>query len=277
LTAHDINARKRDSNDTPLNRLTLKAQYRLADHIFVHTEKMKSELSGEFGIHETAITVIPFGINNSVPNTSLTPQQAKRRLGISDGEKTILFFGRIGPYKGLESLVAAFQQITKKSTDYRLIIAGKPKKGAEEYLEGILKMICCDGSRERVIIKIEYIPDQETELYFKAADVLALPYAQIYQSGVLFLAYGFGLPVIATAVGSFDIDIVDGQTGFLCKPGDSADLARATEVYFASDLYKQLDRRRQDIRDHGNERHSWDSVAELTRNIYAALLRRRPS
>ncbi len=50
LTAHNINAGKRDSTDTMLNRLTLKIQYRLADHIFVHTEKMKSELAEEFGI-----------------------------------------------------------------------------------------------------------------------------------------------------------------------------------------------------------------------------------
>lgn len=277
LTAHNINANRRDSKDTLLNRLTLKAQYRLADHIFVHTEKMKNELSADFGIRETAITVIPFGVNNSVPNTSLTTAEAKRRLGIGDGEKTILFFGRIGPYKGLKSLVTAFQQITKRSTDYRLIIAGRPKKGAEEYLEGILKTISGDRNGERVITKIEYIPDEETELYFKAADVLALPYTQIYQSGVLFLAYSFGLPAIATNVGSFDADIIEGRTGFLCKPGDPADLARAIEMYFASDLYQQLDRRRQDIRDYGNKRHSWDSVAELTRNIYAAFLRRRPS
>jgi len=277
LTAHNINASKRDSNDTPLNRLTLKVQYRLADHIFVHTEKMKSELCEEFGVQKVAITVIPFGVNNSVPNTCLTTAQAKRRLGISDDEKTILFFGRIGPYKGLEFLIAAFQQITVRNTGYRLIIAGKPKKGAEEYLEGIQRTISGDGNRERVISKIEYIPDEETELYFKAADVLALPYTQIYQSGVLFLAYSFGLPVIATDVGSFVKDIIEGRTGFLCKPGDPTDLARATEMYFASDVYKQLDRRRQDIRDYGKERHSWDSAAELTCNIYAALLRRRPS
>ena len=45
LTVHNVNAAVRDSKDTPLNRLTLRIQYRLADHIFVHTEKMKNELS----------------------------------------------------------------------------------------------------------------------------------------------------------------------------------------------------------------------------------------
>ena len=57
------------------------------------------------------ITVIPFGINNAVPNTSLTPGEAKQRLGIRESERTILFFGNITPYKGLEYLIAAFRQI----------------------------------------------------------------------------------------------------------------------------------------------------------------------
>ncbi len=74
LTLHNINASERDANDTTLNRSTLRFQYRLADHIFVHTEKMKLELMQEFRVLPARITVIPFGINNSVPNTSLTCQ-----------------------------------------------------------------------------------------------------------------------------------------------------------------------------------------------------------
>ena len=46
------------------------------------------------------VTVIPFGINNSVPNTRLTPSEARERLGIRADERTILFFGNIAPYKG---------------------------------------------------------------------------------------------------------------------------------------------------------------------------------
>ncbi len=69
---------------------------------------------------------------------------------------------------------------------------------------------------------------------------MVLPYKEIFQSGVLFLAYPFGLPVVATDVGSFREEIVEGSTGFLCKPGDPAELAKAVETYFASDLYKNL-------------------------------------
>jgi glycosyltransferase involved in cell wall biosynthesis len=271
FTAHNVNAGKRDANDSWLNRLTLKIQYRLANHIFVHTEKMKSELLEDFGIRERAVTVIPFGINNSVPDTDLTPAQAKLRLGIRDDERTILFFGNIGPYKGVDFLVTAFQQIVARNTAYRLIIAGKPRGGSERYLEAIQQTISRDTHRGRVIQRIGYIPDEETELYFKAADVLALPYTQVSQSGVLFLGYSFGLPVIAADVGSLGEEVVEGRTGFLCRPCDPVELANTIETYFESDLFKALASRRQEIRAYANERHSWDAVGETTRRIYEEL------
>jgi glycosyltransferase involved in cell wall biosynthesis len=272
FTAHNVNAGRRDSNDSLLNRLTLKIQYRLADHIFVHTERMKGELLEDFGVRGRAITVIPFGINNSVPDTNLTPGQAKQQLGIKDCDRTILFFGNIAPYKGLEFLVAAFQWVVVRNPVYRLIIAGKPRRGCEEYLDEIRRAISRDVNRGRVIQKIEYVPDEETELYFKAADVLVLPYTHVFQSGVLFLGYRFGLPVIATDVGSLSEDIIQGRTGFLCKPCDPVDLALAVETYFESDLYKLLEERRREIRDYASERHSWDAVGQMTRAVYEELL-----
>ena len=99
LTAHNVNAGRRDSNDSVLNRLTLGIQYRLADHIFVHTAKMLDELSSDFGIARESITVIRYGINNAVPNTELTSDDARRRMGINNGERVILFFGSIAPIK----------------------------------------------------------------------------------------------------------------------------------------------------------------------------------
>jgi D-inositol-3-phosphate glycosyltransferase len=272
FTAHNVNAGKRDANDSLLNRLTLRTQYRLADHIFVHTEQMKAELLQQFGVEERKATVIPFGINNSVPDTDLTPAEARRRLGIKDNEKAILFFGAIRPYKGLEYLVDAFLQLATRHPEYRLIIAGEPRSGSEKYFEQIQRTIGRHANRGQVMQQIQYIPDGETELYFKAADALALPYTHVFQSGVLFLAYNFGLPVIATDVGSVKEDVVEGSTGFLCRPCDSDDLARATEKYFDSDLFETLGRRRKEIREYVDARHSWDLVGEKTRNVYAELL-----
>lgn len=271
LTVHNVNAETRDSRDSRLNRLTLRTQYRLADHLFVHTESMKKELVEGYGAAEEHITVIPFGINNAVPNTKLSSREARARLGIQDHEKTILFFGNIAPYKGLEYLVSAFKKISATADKYRLIIAGRPKN-CENYWLGILELIKNDVRTGRILLKAEYIPDEETEVYFKAADVLALPYRYIYQSGVLFLGYSFGLPVLAADVGSLREEIVEGKTGFVFAPEDPADLARAIERYFATDLYAELSRRRQEIIDYATERNSWHVVGELTVGIYSKLL-----
>src|SRR5207248_343262 len=108
LTAHNVNIRKRDGTDNWSNRLSLGIQYRLADHIFVHTPAMKKELVGDFGVREDDVTVIPFGINNTVPNTKMTSADAQQMLRISERDKVLLSFGQIAPYKGLEYLVAAF-------------------------------------------------------------------------------------------------------------------------------------------------------------------------
>ncbi|HYM74937.1 MAG TPA: glycosyltransferase family 4 protein [Candidatus Dormibacteraeota bacterium] len=272
LTAHNVNAGTRDSSDSMLNRLSLRIQYRLAHHIFVHTEKMKSELHEEFSIRKDVISVIPYGINNAVPTTELTADEAKRRLGIRASEKTILFFGNIAPYKGLEYLVTAFEQIVARDGDYRLIVAGRAKKDCEKYAVEICQSLTRGLSRERAIVNINFIPDNEMELYFKAADVSVLPYTHIFQSGVLFLGYSFGLPVIAADVGSLREDIIEGETGFLFRPRDPEDLARAIERYFATDLYRHLAHRRDEIRNHAKKGHSWDSIGETTRQTYAHLL-----
>jgi D-inositol-3-phosphate glycosyltransferase len=273
LTVHNVNTEKRDNKDSALNRFTLRIQYRLADHLFVHTEKMKQELIGEFGVQATRISVIPLGINNFAPQTDLTPAEAKRQLGIRQDEKAILFFGRITPYKGLEILVEAFQKSLPPADKYRLMIAGRPEEATEAtYWGPIREVLREDVHKGRVLLRAEHIPDAETELYFKAADVLVLPYRNIYQSGILFLGYSFGLPTLAANVGSLKDEMIEGRTGLLFKPEDPADLAKAIEKYFTSDLYKDLGLRRQEIRDYARQGHDWNIVGQATLDAYSSLL-----
>jgi len=272
LTAHNVNAGVRDATDSWLNRFTLGIQYRLSDHIFVHTEQMRKELVEAFDVRSAAVSVIRFGINNSVPNTALTCDEARRRLGIGKDEKAILFFGNIAAYKGLEYLIAAFERIVADGGDYRLIIAGGAKKASDPYVVDIRERLNRKIVRERTVVRMEFVPDEELELYFKAADVAVLPYTRIFQSGVLFLAYSFGLPVIASDVGSLREDVVEGETGFICKREDPLDLAKTIERYFTSSLYRDLENRRGQIRDYIEERHSWDAIGERTRSVYAEAL-----
>jgi D-inositol-3-phosphate glycosyltransferase len=274
LTVHNVNAMERDSSDSWFNRVTLKIQYRLVDHLFVHTERMKVELTQRFGLPDVKISVIPFGINNAVPHTDLSPCEARQQLGIPQTDRTILFFGNIAPYKGLEYLIEAFRRIMTGSKEYRLVIAGRPKN-CEHYWSTIKDSLDRHPNRDRILTKIDFIPDAETEVYFKAADVVVLPYRHIFQSGVLSLSYSFGVPVIASDVGSLRDDIIEGQTGLVFRPEDPVDLAVAIEQYFSTGLYHGLNHRRKDIYEHARQRYSWAVVGQLSREVYLDLLRKR--
>lgn len=271
FTAHNVNAGKRDGCDSAWNRFTLGIQYRLVSHLFVHTERMKRELLEDFGVPESKVSVIPFGINNTTPITDLTSSEARRRLGLRDGQKVALFFGQIAPYKGLEYLVAALPDIIRETPDFRLIIAGKVKKGNEAYWSEVERKLADPSIRPHIVCRIEHIPDGDVELYFKAADVLVIPYVHIFQSGVPFLAYSYGLPVVATDVGALKDDIVEGKTGFICKPCAPEDLSQTLSRYFMSAIWGQLPTYRAEIQAFANARYSWNRVADITTSVYQRL------
>lgn len=271
LTAHNVNAAQRDGRDSALNRLTLRMQYHLSDQIFVHTNRMANDLHADFGVPRARITIVPFGINKAFPDTEMTSAQARSRLGISPVERVMLFFGQIAPYKGLEYLVEALPILVKCDPRIRLAIAGKVKNGSEGYWESLKMVLEASSMRERVLSHVQFIPDAEVEIYFKAADVLVMPYVHIFQSGVPFLGFGYGLPVVATDVGALRDDIEEGFSGYLCRPRDAGDLAAAVRRYFDSDIYRHLPIFRERIRNWASESHSWRVVAETTEDVYRRL------
>ncbi len=269
-TAHNINQGERDGNNSLLNRWTLKIMYELMNHIFVHTKKMKEQLCREFSVPEGKVTVIPFGINNTIPITGMTPLEAREHLGLRENDKVLLFFGNIAAYKGLETLIHALVDVRTRYPEIRLIIAGRVK-GEELYWRLIQKEISKNNLEPIILEKIEFIPDDQVEIYYRAADLSILPYRHIFQSGVLFLSYAFGLPVVATDVGSLREDILEGRTGFVCRPDDPSDLAEKIYRYFRSDLYGKLPGNRSDIVRIANEKYSWDKVGEITFDVYQKL------
>jgi len=271
FTAHNVNEAKRDGTDSLANRLSLYILYKLVDHIIVHTDKMKTQLLEDFKVFEKKITVISFGINPFVPKSSLSYVEAKKKLSLSPKNKAILFFGRIASYKGIEYLLQALAQLIEIDDAYRLIIAGKVNKGYATYWDNMLRIIEMHRLSPFIIPRIEFIPDNDIEIYFKASDVMVLPYTEIFQSGPLFLSYFFGLPVIASDVGSFREDILVGKTGYIFAPKSSEDLRNKIEDYFTTDLYRNLVNTRKNIIKYANKRYSWGKSADTIFNIYKIL------
>lgn len=271
LTAHNVNQAARDGRDSLWNRLTLRIQYRLADAIFVHTGAMAQQLRTEFGVSARAIVTVPFGVDDSVPVTALTGPEARARLGLSADDRVLLFFGQIRHNKGLEYLARAFVSLASADTRYRLVIAGEPRRDAGAYLAAIRSELRAAGLGDRVIERAEHVPDAEAEVYFKAADVLVLPYREVFQSGVLFLGLAFGLPAVATAVGGLADAVVDGENGLLCERDNAESLAGALDRYFSGELYARLDSRRAAIARRVRETNSWAKVAEITAAAYRGV------
>jgi D-inositol-3-phosphate glycosyltransferase len=273
FTAHNVNTRKRDGQDTWLNRATLRVLYALVDHIFVHTELSRTELVCDYRVPPHRITVIPFGLNTDVPDTPLSKVEARAVLGLGAEEHVVLFFGQIAPYKGLDLLVEALEILSYDPQGCRLIIAGRSKIGTESYWRTLKSRLASDRLREHALVKDGFIPAGEVPILFTAADALVLPYRAIYQSGPLSLAYRFGVPVIATRVGSFHHDVIPEVTGFLCESENPGDLARAIRRYFDSTLYFGGEQTKKRIQEIAHARYSWDQIARTIVETYARLSR----
>jgi D-inositol-3-phosphate glycosyltransferase len=270
FTAHNVDQDARDGTRSWSNQISLRFLYRIVDHVIVHTNLMKTQVVDGFGIKAAKVSVIPHGVMSTVPESSIGRLDARQRLGLRPDEGVLLFFGLVSPYKGLEHLVSALGQLRANGRKYLLLIAGRIKE-CPEYWESIQQLIAQHQLSDQVRTELRHIPDDEVEIYFKAADVLVMPYNNIFQSGVLFLAYRFGLPVIAANVGSMGEDVISGTTGFVFRAKDSNDLARTIEGFFSSPLYKELETRRQTIRDYAFERYSWTRIGELTNLVYKSV------
>ena len=163
---------------------------------------MKNELVAEFRIPENKVSVIPFGINNTVPNTSFRARGKATAWALAAAIKRCCFLGISRLTKGSNIWSPPSRTLEERSTVIVCLLSASRK--AEDYWKRFRRRIARSGIGDRVIEKIEYVPDEETELYFKAADVLILPYTHVFQSGVLFLGYSFGLPAIAADVGTLE-------------------------------------------------------------------------
>jgi glycosyltransferase involved in cell wall biosynthesis len=153
---------------------------------------------------------------------------AKGALGLVG--PTMLFFGLIRKYKGLEYLIRALPEVLR-SIQAHLLIVGEFWEDREPYLKLIQEL----GVQQNVTVVDRYVPNEEVGLYFSAADVVVLPYVDATQSAVVSLAYAFDKPVITTAVGGLPEVVTDGETGFVVPPSDSAALATAMIRYFQED------------------------------------------
>lgn len=162
----------------------------------------------------------------------LDRKEAKKHLGLDENCRYMLFFGLVRAYKGLDLLLDAFADERLRNHHVKLLIAGEFYDDPKPYHEQMEK----HGLRDLVIIKNQYIIDDEVKYYFNAADIVVQPYKSATQSGVTQIAYHFEKPILVTNVGGLGEIIPNGKVGYVVEPNPSS-IADALVDFYENERY----------------------------------------
>lgn len=150
---------------------------------------------------------------------------AKEALGLDPKLRTLLFFGLIRDYKGLDLLIDAMPLL---GLDYQLVIAGECYGSFEKYEA----QIAASGCADRIHVFNRYIDDEEVPRFFSAADLCVLPYRSATQSGITAIALHFDVPMAATPVGGLEESIGQPGLGVMATEASAEAIAEAIRHFF---------------------------------------------
>jgi glycosyltransferase involved in cell wall biosynthesis len=195
--------------------------WRRVDRVVLHTEMERRDFIEAFGVRPERTAVVAHGAH-FVRRTSMTRQDARRSLGIPDGELVFLAIGFIQPHKGFDRAVRAFDGLGAHGCS--LHVVGSVRVDEPEYLAYLTELRELVAATPGAHLHDQYVSDELFDRWLVAGDVVVLPYRNIWSSGVLERALLYERRVIATAVGG-----LSQQAG--ARPGitlvDEADLAAA--------------------------------------------------
>lgn len=261
-TAHDV-----DGLDGTTPRLLVGANrhlFRLADAIATHSERDRAQIIRS-GASPSRVTRVPQGTPGLFQQAAIAKEEARRALGLDPSRPTILFFGLLKAYKGLEVLLSSLVTVRAQIPNVLLLVVGKPLENKRDYARIIAKL----GLSGSVRWERSYVPSDHVSLPFAAADVVALPYHAASCSAVLLNAQAHSRPVVATKVGGFPEMVENGKTGLLVPPNDSAAFAAALlQLLRDPELARSMGDR---ARENAMEHHDWPLIGQMTAGIYDTI------
>ncbi len=213
--------------------------FRRAERFIVHGDALVEELAPIVG--RGRIVVIPHG--TSPRSEPLSPPPSP----------SVLLFGRLEQYKGVEVLVEAMRLVWERRPDVKLVIAGAGPSA---------RLVPND---RRISLIPRYIPEDEVGTLLAEASLVALPYTQASQSGVGLLAIAEGVPVVVSALGALPELACD--QSFITEPGNAQALAEAILRHLDDDGDV-----RARVLDHARARFSWEEAARKTTELYRELI-----
>jgi glycosyltransferase involved in cell wall biosynthesis len=255
-TVHDVYSHPGDRDMRFGAEYTRRLAYYRSKQIIVHTEPLRQALLQNFRVPPQRVEVVSIGEGGSL---------FKRRAGgvtLAREPYTLLFFGRIWPYKGLKYLLEAMPLIAAQIPAVKLIIAGRG--------ESLDRYLATSHDHQYLEIINDFIPLEKVAGLFQRSAVSVLPYIEASQSAVVSLSYGMGTPVIASDIGGLGELVRNEEDGLLVPPGDVPALANAI-IRLLSDPPLQaklsaaaLERCQQDL--------NWSNIAAQTVQVYQQAL-----
>lgn len=256
-TVHDIAAHPGDRDTRILPKWATDFSARRADHLVVHGECLRSFAIERFDRDPQCVHVLPHPVIRRYADLA-TSRGLTRKV---HDTFNVTMFGRVYAYKGLESLIRAEAILNSRVPNLKITIAGR---GDDPWrLQHLM------GDPTRYDIRSRFIADAEVAQIFLDSDLVALPYIEASQSGVLAIAAAFGKPVIATDVGELGRTVEDGRLGLVVPPADPVSLAEAIA---------RLASQPEELRSLGRAAQAWSrgpvsysTVGKLTASLYKAL------
>lgn len=260
ITLHNV--KPHESLYPRLEHFGFKFCLKLANAVIVHNEYAKKEALALYKITDAKVDVIPHGNFVSYYPNVISKEKARDLLNISRNKFVLLYLGIIRPYKGLDDLISALDGILTKQKDIVAVICGRVQ---DKNLEATLLQFSAkfDG---HCIAKLEYIPDDEVQIFMNAADVGILPYKDITTSGALMLFMSFQKPVIVP-----DLEPIRemlGENGIYFKAGDVKSLRTAilnSRQMNLSNISRRVYAKALEF--------NWDDIAMKTVAVYKNIIR----
>ena len=230
IISHDVESFAKDDQNWIKRFIYNKLAYRIVVH---NAYSYQSIL--KYCKTPNKISVIQQGGYINLVNNEVTIEESRKLLDIKTNDLVLLFFGQIKQVKRLDLLLKAAPLFKKK---VRIIIAGKVWKDSFEKYQQLINQLDINHLLE---LHIRYIEDDEREVFMKAADIMILPYEEIFQSAVLLMGMSYGKVMITSDVDAFSEVIKDGINGLLFDSGNHESLAlKVNELLEKPEKIKQI-------------------------------------
>jgi glycogen(starch) synthase len=232
--------------------------------VIVTSNSMKGEVCGHFHVPGEKVDVIPNAIEVEKYAIGVDRWEVRRRFGVGDNEKLVLYVGRLMPQKGIEYLIRAIPRISWRFPEAKFVIVG------EGWMRSHLEWLANQSGQRWRINFTGFISDNDLVALTKSADVMVVP--SVYEPfGIVALeGMAAGVPVVASQVGGLAEVVEHDKTGVYAYARSPDSIAWGVERVLSDRGYR--DWLVKNAYETVKSRFSWEAVARQTVDVYKKVL-----